>query len=155
MKSHYEPSHRMSRCLNRHITFIFHFSHKIKHSNSLKFSFITAAFIFIFIFIIFIFFSFFISAFLGISPYITFIPLPFHTKMAGSHESNPNIQKASSSKKSKHSEKSGQPGVSGKSGKKHKKRVRFNEEHSSKRQRIEDDPSVYLDGPLEAVSPAF
>ena len=75
--------------------------------------------------------------------------------MAGSHESNPNIQKVTSSKKSKHSEKSGQHDKSGKSGKKHKKRVRFNEEHSSKRQRIEDDPTVYKDGPLEAISSMF
>ena len=74
--------------------------------------------------------------------------------MAGSHESNPNIQKASSSKKSKHPEKSGHSGKSGKSGKQ-KKRVQFAEEPSSKRQRVEDDFSVYLSGPLEAVSSEF
>ena len=67
--------------------------------------------------------------------------------MAGSNEINPNLQKASS-KKSKVS------GKSGDSGKK-KKRVQFAEEQSSKRQRIEDDLSVYVDGPLEAISPAF
>ena len=68
--------------------------------------------------------------------------------MAGSHESNPIFQKASSSKKSKGSGKSGDSGIK-------KKRVQFAEEPSSKRQRVEDDPSVYKDGPLEAVSPAF
>ena len=74
--------------------------------------------------------------------------------MAGSNDSNPNIHKASSSNKSKHPEKSGHSGKSGKSGK-HKKRVQFTEEPSSKRQRVEDDFSVYLSGPLEPVSPAF
>ena len=80
--------------------------------------------------------------------------------MAGSHESNPNTQIATSSKKSKsgksgHHSKSGKSGHNDQSGKKHNKRVRFSEEHSSKRQRIEDDPSVYKDGPLEVVSPTF
>ena len=65
--------------------------------------------------------------------------------MAGSNETNPNLQKASSSKKSKNSGKSG----------KGKKRVQFAEEHSSKRQRIEEDYSEYRPGPLETVSPAF
>ena len=65
--------------------------------------------------------------------------------MAGSNETNSILQKASSSKKSKSSGKSG----------KGKKRVQFAEEHSSKRQRVEDDYSVYLSGPLEPVSPAF
>ena len=51
--------------------------------------------------------------------------------------------------------KSGQHEQSGISGKKHKKRVQFSEEPSSKRQRVEDDPSVYKDGPLEAVSSKF
>ena len=37
-----------------------------------------------------------------------------------------------------------------------KKRVKFSEEPSSKRQRVEeDDPLVYRDGPLEAVSSKF
>ena len=83
--------------------------------------------------------------------------------MAGSHESNPNTQIVTSSKKSKTGKsghhKSGKSGQqheqSGNSGKKHKKSVRFSEEPSSKRQRIEDDPSVYKDGPLEAVSGKF
>ena len=91
------------------------------------------------------------------------IPFLFTTKshkMAGSHESNPNPQIATSSKKSK-SRKSGHS-KSGKSGQVHeqhehskkrgKKRVQFSEEPSSKRQRVEDDPLVYKDGPLEAVS---
>ena len=68
--------------------------------------------------------------------------------MAGSHESNPNIQKASSSKKSKVSGKSGDSG-------KRKKKVQFAEEPSSKRQRVEDNYSVYISGPLETISPAF
>ena len=90
-------------------------------------------------------------------------------KMAGSHESNQNIEIASASKKSK-SGKSGRHSKSGKSGqvhehsgqsghqqehskKKGKKRVQFREESPSKRQRVEeDDPLVYRDGPLEAVS---
>ena len=63
--------------------------------------------------------------------------------MAGSHESNPNLQKASSSKKSKGSGNSGNSGKSGKSGK-NKKRVQFAEEPSSKRQRVEDDYSEYI-----------
>ena len=71
--------------------------------------------------------------------------------MAGSYESNPNLQKASSSKKSKGSGKSGKSGDSGK----RKKKVQFAEEPSSKRQRVEDDYSVYISGPLETVSPAF
>ena len=71
--------------------------------------------------------------------------------MAGSHESNPILQKASSSKKSKGSGKSGKSGDSGKK----KKRVQFAEEPSSKRQRVEDDFSEYRTGPLETVSPAF
>ena len=75
--------------------------------------------------------------------------------MAGFHESNPNTQLATSSKKSGHHVKSGKSGQHDQSGKKHKKRVCFSEEHSSKRQRVEDDPSVYIDGPLEAISPAF
>ena len=79
--------------------------------------------------------------------------------MAGSHESNPNTQIATSSKKSKsgksgHHSKSGKSGQYEQSGKKDK-RVRFSEEPSSKRQRVEDDPSVYKDGPLEAVSSKF
>ena len=65
--------------------------------------------------------------------------------MAGFNETNPNLQKASSSKKSKNSGKSG----------KGKKRVQFAEEHSSKRQRVEEDYSEYISGPLEAVSQAF
>ena len=84
--------------------------------------------------------------------------------MAGSHETNPNTKKSTSSKK--HKSKSGKSGhhksrksrqheQSGDSGKKHKKRVQFAEEPSSKRQIVEDDPSVYIDGPLEAISPAF
>ena len=101
--------------------------------------------------------------------------------MAGSHETNPNTEIATASKKSKsksgksgHHSKSGQVHkLSGKSGqtqeqqeqsgrseqhhheqskRKGKKRVQFSEEPSSKRQRVEDDPSVYKDGPLEAVS---
>ena len=83
--------------------------------------------------------------------------------MAGSHESNSNIEIATASKKSKtgksrHS-KSGKSGhqheQSGHSRKKSKKRVQFSEEPSSKRQRVEDDPTVYKDGPLEAVSSKF
>ena len=100
--------------------------------------------------------------------------------MAGSHESNPNIKIATSSKKSK--SKTGKSGHSrsGKSGKSHehheqqahsgqsgpqqehskkkgKKRVQFSEEPSSKRQRVEeyDDPRIYRDGPLEAISSKF
>ena len=94
--------------------------------------------------------------------------------MAGSHETNPNVEKTSTSKKSK--SKSGHYGHSrsGKSGKsqeqqehsgqhheqyskkKWTKRVQFSEEPSSKRQRVEeDDPLVYRDGPLEAVSGKF
>ena len=109
--------------------------------------------------------------------------------MAGSHETNPNTEITSASKKSK--SKSGKSGlysksgqvhkVSGKSGqnqeqservqeqpeqseqpqqehskRKGKKKVQFSEEPSSKRQRIEeDDPLVYRDGPLEAVSSKF
>ena len=127
--------------------------------------------------------------------------------MAGSHESNPNTKKATSSKKSK--SKTGKSGHShsGKSGKSHehheehherqehsgqtqghdeqvqeqprhsgqvqeqpgqteqqqeqakrkgKKKVQFSEEPSSMRQRVEeDDPLVYRDGPLEAVSSKF
>ena len=83
--------------------------------------------------------------------------------MAGSHESNPNTQITTSSKKSKsgksgHHSKSGKCGQheqSGISGKKHKKSVRFSEEPSFKRQRVEDDPSVYKDGPVEAISSKF
>ena len=92
--------------------------------------------------------------------------------MAGSHESNQNIEIASASKKSKtgksgHS-RSGKSGKSqeqhehsGRSGQHHEqhskkkgtKSVQFSEEPSSKRQRVEeDDPLVYRDGPLEAVS---
>ena len=83
--------------------------------------------------------------------------------MAGSHESNQNIEIASASKKSKsgHS-RSGKSGKSQehheqpeKSGKKGKKRVQFSEEPSSKRQRVEDDPHVYKDGPLETISSKF
>ena len=89
--------------------------------------------------------------------------------MAGSHESNQNIEIASASKKSKtgksgHS-KSGKSRKhhSGKSEQQHehskqkgsKKRVQFSEEPSSKRQRVEDDPLVYKDGPLEAVPSTF
>ena len=96
--------------------------------------------------------------------------------MAGSHESNPNTEIPTTSKKSV--SKTGKSGHSrsGKSGKSHehheqqehsgqsgqqreqlkkkgKKRVQFKEESPSKRQRVEeDDPSVYKDGPLEAVS---
>ena len=105
--------------------------------------------------------------------------------MAGSHESNQNIEIPTTSKKSKSksghskSEKSGKRHKhSGKSGqiqeqqeqsgrseqhhheqskKKGKKRVQFSEEPSSKRQRVEeyDDPRIYRDGPLEAVSSKF
>ena len=80
--------------------------------------------------------------------------------MAGSHESNPNTQIATSSKKSKTGKsghhKSGKSGQQHEhSGKKSKNRVHFSEEHSSKRQRVEDDPSMYKDGPLEAVSSKF
>ena len=97
--------------------------------------------------------------------------------MAGSHESNPNIEIAATSKKSKsksghsghsrsgkskksqeqqeHTEHSGQHHEQH-SKKKGKKRVQFSEEPSSKRQRVEeDDPLVYRDGPLEAVSGKF
>ena len=64
--------------------------------------------------------------------------------MAGSNESNPHLQKASSSKKS------------GKSGKRKDKQVRFDEEPSSKRQKApEDDYSEYRSRPLESISPAF
>ena len=64
--------------------------------------------------------------------------------MAGSSESNPNLQKGSSSKKF------------GKSGKRKDKQVRFAEEPSSKRQKApEDDYSEYRSGPLEAISKAF
>ena len=74
--------------------------------------------------------------------------------MAGSHESNPNIELASKKSKSK-SGKSGQDvHQTGKSGKKHKS-VSFSEEPSSKRQRVEDDLSVYKDGPLEVVYSTF
>ena len=81
--------------------------------------------------------------------------------MAGSHETNPNTEIATASKKSKSkSGKSGHHSKSGKSGqvhehskKKGKKRVQFSEEPASKRQRVEeDDPLVYRDGPLETVS---
>ena len=80
--------------------------------------------------------------------------------MAGSHESNPNTELVTASKKSKTGKsghhKSGKSGQQHEhSGKKSKKSVRFSEEPSSKRQRIEDDPSVYKDGPLEAVSSQF
>ena len=86
--------------------------------------------------------------------------------MAGSHESNQNIEIATGSKKSK-TRKSGKSGKqhehSGQSEQQHeyskqkgkKKRVQFSEEPSSKRQRVEDDPLVYRDGPLEAVSGKF
>ena len=103
--------------------------------------------------------------------------------MAGSHETNPNTKKPTTSKKSK--SKSGKSGHkhTGKSGhadehheerhehqeqpeetvheqtqvkRKGKKKVQFIEEPSSKRQRVEeDDPLVYRDGPLEAVSSKF
>ena len=84
--------------------------------------------------------------------------------MAGSHETNPNTEIATSSKKSK-SGKSGHS-KSGKSGKVHeqhehskkrgKKRVQFSEEPVSKRQRVEeDDPTLYKDGPLEDVTSKF
>ena len=90
--------------------------------------------------------------------------------MAGSHESNQNIEIASASKKSKtgksgHSksrksgksqeqhERSGQHYEQSK--KKGKKRVQLSEEPSSKRQRVEEDPLVYKDGPLETVSSTF
>ena len=94
--------------------------------------------------------------------------------MAGSHESNPNIGITTSSKKSK--SKSGHSGHSRSrksrksqeqqehsgqhheqhSKKKGTKRVQFSEEPSSKRQRVEeDDPLVYRDGPLEAISGKF
>ena len=64
--------------------------------------------------------------------------------MAGSSESNPHLQKGSSSKKS------------GKSGKGKGKRVQFAEEQPSKCQRVqEDDYSEYRSGPLEAVTQAF
>ena len=94
--------------------------------------------------------------------------------MAESHETNPNTEIATASKKSKSkSGKSGHHSKSGKSGqvhehsgqsgpqqeyskKKGKKRVRFSEEPSSKRQRVEeDDPLAYKDGPLEAISSKF
>ena len=91
--------------------------------------------------------------------------------MAGSHESNQNIEIATGSKKSKTGKsghlKSGKSGKvhehSGQSGQQHEhskkkgtKRVQFSEEPSSKRQRVEeDDPLVYRDGPLEAVSGQF
>ena len=120
--------------------------------------------------------------------------------MAGSHETNPNTKKSTTSKKSKsksghkHSGKSGQsderherqelsgqtqgeneqvqeqPGHSGRvqelpeqtgheqaqAKRKGKKKVQFIEEPSSKRQRVEeDDPLVYRDGALEAVSSKF
>ena len=110
--------------------------------------------------------------------------------MAGSHESNPNTKKATSSKKSKsktgksgqshsgktheHHERQEQSGQSQgqneqvqeqlghterqqeQSKRKGKKKVQFSEEPSSKRQRVEeDDPLVYRDGPLEAVSSKF
>ena len=95
--------------------------------------------------------------------------------MAGSHESNPNTEIASASKKlksksgksRKHHEQSGQtqeqqeqPEHSGQqdeqSKRKGKKRVQFSEEPSSKRQRVEkDDPLVYREGPLEVVSSKF
>ena len=91
--------------------------------------------------------------------------------MAGSHETNPNTEIASDSKKSK-TGKSGhsRSGKSGQSQEQHeqsghqvehskkrgKKKVQFSEEPSSKRQRVEeDDPLVYRDGPLEAVSSKF
>ena len=90
--------------------------------------------------------------------------------MAGSHETNPNTEIATTSKKSKsksgHS-KSGksrnQHEHSGQSEQQHehskqkgkKKRVQFSEEPSSKGQKVEDDPLVYKDGPLEAVSSKF
>ena len=64
--------------------------------------------------------------------------------MAVSSETNPNPQKASSSKKS------------GKSGKRKEKQVRFAEEPSSKRQKApEDDYSEYKSGPLEPISQGF
>ena len=123
--------------------------------------------------------------------------------MAGSHETNPNTKKSTTSKKlksksgksgHKHTGKSGQsderherhelfgqtqgeneqvqeqPGHSGQmdeqlgqtgheqaqAKRKGKKKVQFIEEPSSKRQRVEeDDPLVYWDGPLEAVSSKF
>ena len=105
--------------------------------------------------------------------------------MAGSHETNPNTEITSASKKSK--SKSGKSGLHSKSGQVHKisgksgqrqeqpeqtrhseepqqeqskrkgkKKVQFSEEPSSKRQRVEeDDPLVYRDGPLETVSSKF
>ena len=85
--------------------------------------------------------------------------------MAGSHETNPNVEITSTSKKSKSKSGHSRSGKTGKpqehheqpekSGKKGKKRVQFSEEPSSKRQRVEDDPLVYKDGPLEAVSSKF
>ena len=81
--------------------------------------------------------------------------------MASSHESNLNIEIATTSKKSK--SKSGHFGHS-RSGQHHEQhskkrgteRVQFSEEPSSKRQRVEeDDPLVYRDGPLEAISGKF
>ena len=91
--------------------------------------------------------------------------------MAGSHGSNPNTEIPTTSKKSM--SKTGKSGHSrsGKSGKSHehheqqehsgesgqqrkqlkkkgKKRVQFREESPAKRQRVEDDPSIYKDGPL-------
>ena len=105
--------------------------------------------------------------------------------MVGSHETNPNTEIATASKKSRfksgksgHHSKTGQVHkISGKSGqrqeqpeqtrhseepqqeqskRKGKKKVQFSEEPSSKRQRVEeDDPLVYRDGPLEPVSSKF
>ena len=90
--------------------------------------------------------------------------------MAGSHETNPNPEIATASKKSKsksgksgHHSKSGKSGQSGQSGlqqehskRKGKKKVKFSEEPASKRQRVEEDDLLeYRDGPLEAVSSKF
>ena len=82
--------------------------------------------------------------------------------MAGSHESNPNIEIPTAPKKSKTGKSGNQYEQSGKSGQHHehskkkgKKRVQFSEEPSSKRQRVEDDPLVYKDGPLEVVTSKF
>ena len=121
---HYDPSHRLLHRINRAITFIHYLTHKPQTLKiSLKsFIIFTAAFIlFIFIFIIFIFFFiYFCASFWAFTVHIIYLihHIPISHKMAGSHESNPNIPKASSSKKSKHSEKSGHSGKFGDFGKK-------------------------------------
>ena len=73
-------------------------------------------------------------------------------KSGKSHEHHEQQEQSGQVREQVH-EHSGQTGPQQEhSKKKGKKRVQFSEEPSSKRQRVEDDPSVYKDGPLETVS---